>query len=72
MIRSHGTKLHMLPGTQVVQCRDFQTKSRLWWTGMCGFVLDPHCAPCVSACAILYLVTGLCRGPLRSVSNVTL
>ena len=55
MIRSHGTKLHIL--VSKLRSGTFKTKAgALFWKS--------HCATCSPVYVILYHVTGSCKGPI--------
>ena len=65
MIRSHGTKSHMLvsklhSGTsKTKQLVPVHLDLPLFWKS--------HCATCSPACVILYHVTGSCKGPIGGI-----
>ena len=61
MIRSHGTKSHML--VSKLHCETYKTEPGSGGLVRVALSWKSHCAICSPACVILYHVTGSCKGP---------
>ena len=64
MLRSHGTKSHML----VSKLQGGASKTKLGQGGLVQVALfwKSHCASCSPAGVILHHVTGSCKGPIAN------